>query len=476
MFNEVYMQNKSFIVLESVEVLSSELGCAYLENTPVGVVILIDLFNFYEGNNYSCIVTDADGHTERFDFGENYIMRKLIDGFDVQGVVYVEIYMEKSLILRGSKMEIQNNFANSFFVKGENINLGKTYTEKEESEQQNRMTAREWAESIGETELLSEAEDIIKKAKLGVYYKFGDEINVNNSFVAEESFQADNYNLQKADKESFQADNYNPQRSDEESSSLKDKCVGMVENFQIKENIFQTEDNKTQAEGKSLKAEEESFKVAKNVFTLDEELETAETFCTPKNQDVVFSGCSSDCFCGAYPLENISTSTKKISENLIGETQVFEEDNTLTNKENKRISEISFSGCLDDREFINNQTPNDGAISYFDTIKEEFEMLFKLGSAVTLLQNHFGGEWRKVGFGDGMILAKIKLKRKGMDFTSNMPDIVALAMPCIVNKSNSELGKNAVVYKLNDYSDFGYNILFQDARNGKAIKIMENKC
>lgn len=462
MFNEVYMQNKSFIVLESVEVLSSELGCAYLENTPVGVVILIDLFNFYEGNNYSCIVTDADGHTERFDFGENYIMRKLIDGFDVQGVVYVEIYMEKSLILRGSKMEIQSNFANSFFVKGENINLGKTYTEKEESEQQNRMTAREWAESIGETELLSEAEDIIKKAKLGVYYKFGDEINVNNSFVAEESFQADNYNFQKVA---------------EESSSLKDKCVGMVENFQIKENIFQTEDNKTQTEGKNIKAEEESFKVAKNVLALDEEFKPVENFCVSKNQDRVFSGCSSDCFCGTYPLsENISTSTQKISENLIGETQVFEESDTLTNKENRRISELSFSGCLDNREFINNQAQNDGAISYFDTIKEEFETLFKLGSAVTLLQNHFGGEWRKVNFGDGMILAKIKLKRKGVDFTSNMPDIVALAMPCIVNKSNNELGKNAVVYKLNDYSDFGYNILFQDARNGKAIKIMENKC
>lgn len=423
------MQNKSFIVLESVEVLAGEQGCAYLENTPVGVVLLIDLFNFCEGNKYSCVITDADGHTEKFDFSENYIMQKLIDGFDMQGVVYLEIYMDKSLVLRGSKIEVSKKYANSFFGNDGNIGLNASTVREEKGLNQSRMTAREWADSIGETALFNEAENIITKAKQGVYYKDKNEININNPFVTEDNFQ----------------------RGKEPNLMNKD--------FELVEDENQ--------------ADEEFCSVNKGFETAEGESQAGESFCLLKENLQLAEGNFQYAKDNFQAEEGGDYSSKDAFESVAENFQDLSENNVLKGEKNQNKNMLSYANQFSDLKFFKD---NSTSVSYFETIKEEFEMLFDLGSPFKLLEKHFGGEWKKVDDGEGMILAKIQLRHKCGEFSNNMPDIVALAMPCVVNKTNAELGKNSVVYKLNDYSDFGYNILFQDARNGKAIKIIENKC
>lgn len=493
------MQNKSFIVLESVNVMAEELGCIYIEATPVGVVVLVDLFNFQDGENYKIVLTDIDGHLANFDFNENYVMRKLVDGFDIGNEIYVEIYIKDQLVLRGFKKGpvVNQNKQSRFYVNGEpysfnccdNEEVLSNEKEKEVKESnynsdikgvKNRLSAEEWAISTSQIDLFNEAINIINKVRDGRATTL--------KCVCDDSAEI------KDDK------------SVELNDGNNDLAVKTIENEGILKSCGDTNNNETtESSGdtgndKMIMAcceggkNEEFVNDCGNVNNN----ETTEYY-GDANNDEVFTACGD--FGNAEVLNIYNHKGNEETGTYRNEGNYLVEDNLnevlLFNKDKKRVSFLekerevkdfdsnSKSGYIDglneiskqvEVSYVNHGYDSELEFSYFDTIKDEFDMLFAEGDSFELLQKHFGGEWRKVSFGSGLILAKISLSHKNVDFPNAMPDIVALAMPCIVNETHMELGKNSVVYKLNNFSDFGYNILFQDARNGKAIKIMENKC
>ena len=109
--------------------------------------------------------------------------------------------------------------------------------------------------------------------------------------------------------------------------------------------------------------------------------------------------------------------------------------------------------------------------TFYDTIKDEFELLFSAGTDFPFLSKRFGGVWKRVSSHETLILAKFYSKPQFLLNTEPMPDIVAIAMPILLSNSQKNLGTNSIIYKVDECGDFAYNILFQYATDGKAIKI-----
>lgn len=116
-------------------------------------------------------------------------------------------------------------------------------------------------------------------------------------------------------------------------------------------------------------------------------------------------------------------------------------------------------------------TINQNNETFYDTIKEEFDLLFSAGVDFPFLSKRFGGVWKKLSFNETLILAKFYSRPQLLLGTEPMPDIVAIAMPILLSSSHKNLGINSIIYKVDECGDFAYNILFQYATDGRAIKI-----
>ena len=295
------MGDKRFIVLETVEVMSREQGCVYIEKTSFGAVVIVNLFNFEEENQYLICLTDADGHTNVQKFNSNYVSFSL-GGFSVNDDIYVEVYKNDHLSLKGfSPYAQKNEFCDL---------LQNTKNDFDD----NRLTAEEYAKETNQTRILEEAKSVLNKYK--------------------------------------------------NSSKL---------------------------------------------------IETEE-----KPQEKICDG-----------------------------------------------SKIGVSNSETNEDFTNQNPQSD---SFYSSIKDEFEMLFDGGEQFTLFEERFGGCWRRIEKSETLILAKFYNKPKFLINKGAMPDIIAIAMPVIVGKNEQQLGKNSLVYTLQNSNDFAYNILFQYASDGRAIK------
>ena len=295
------MSEKRFIVLETVEVMSREQGCVYIEKTSFGAVVIVNLFNFEEENQYLICLTDADGHTNVQKFNSNYVSFSL-GGFGVNDDIYVEVYKNDRLSLKGFSSYAQKNEFCDFLQNTKN------------DFDDNRLTAEEYAKETNQTKILEEAKSVLNKYK-------------NSS--------------------------------------------------------------------KLIEAEEK-------------------------------------------PQEKICDGSK---------------------------IEVSNSGI---NANYTNQNPQSD--SFYSSIKDEFEMLFNNGEQFTLFEERFGGSWRRIEKSETLILAKFYNQPKFLINKGAMPDIIAIAMPVIVGKNEQLLGKNSLVYTLQNSNDFAYNILFQYASDGRAIK------
>ena len=304
------MSEKKFIVLETVEVMSIEQGCVYIEKTSFGAVVIVNLFNFENSKNYLISLTDADGHNYTHQFNSNYISFSL-GGFIVEDDIYVEIYKNNELVLRGYS-ENKNDLTSTSSLKIDN-NLS-----------DDRLSASEYAKETNQTEIFNEACAILDKYK----------------------------------------------------------------------NLTQNQNN--------------------------------TEFCTN---------------------ENLENKDKTVN-------------TSIKNSEVKPF--LNFS-----KTCINSASSK----TFYEQIKDEFELLFSAGVDFPFLSKRFGGVWKRVNSNETLILAKFYSRPQFLLGTEPMPDIVAIAMPILTSSSQKSLGTNSIIYKVDECGDFAYNILFQYAFDGRAIKI-----
>ena len=380
-------KNKAFIILESVEPLSREQGCVYIENTVLGMVLIINLFNFKQGANYKLVLTDADGHTSINSFSENYTMIKVLDGFDLCGSIYAEVFNDGDIALKGfynfAEPQIKN-FEPTNLIKNKNPVDNQTQSFGKNSKP--HLSAMEWAIENREKDIYDEAVCFVNRLNLGLIKP-----QINNILE-------------------------NPEKS-------IDKDEDEVCNF---ENVSTFSPNTENSNFNELKDE---------TCYVDNSLKLSKTTAQSKNYTPNES----------YALKNL----------IINET----DKNYINILHNKELNKVK----------------NDNSITYWDTIKDDFELLFNSGKEYLPLEKLFGGQWMKVGFDEALILGKLQTKSYE-NCDSIMPDIVALAVPTIVGKEQYELGNNANFISLNDYQDFGYMVLMQNSKSGRALKIMRNKC
>ncbi len=162
-------KNKAFIILESVEPLSREQGCVYIENTVLGMVLIINLFNFKQGANYKLVLTDADGHTSINSFSENYTMIKVLDGFDLCGSIYAEVFNDGDIALKGfynfAEPQIKN-FETTNLIKNKNLVDNQTQSFGKNSKP--HLSAMEWAIENSEKDIYDEAVSFVNRLNLGL--------------------------------------------------------------------------------------------------------------------------------------------------------------------------------------------------------------------------------------------------------------------------------------------------------------------
>lgn len=107
--------------------------------------------------------------------------------------------------------------------------------------------------------------------------------------------------------------------------------------------------------------------------------------------------------------------------------------------------------------------------TFFDEIKNDFNLLYGVGTDDYLLTKKFGGSrWRKLELdGDVYLLGKF--------YTANdeqTPSKVAIAVPSVSGATKTRsLGEKAEFYPATIYDEFGFWVLIQSAVSGKAEKI-----
>ena len=108
--------------------------------------------------------------------------------------------------------------------------------------------------------------------------------------------------------------------------------------------------------------------------------------------------------------------------------------------------------------------------SFYDKIKDDFDLLYSIGVEDYLLVKKFKfSKWRKIEIdGETIILGKF------YDGTNeNRVSQVAIASPAINSRTSGggALGENAVFYEASIYDEFGFWVLVQNAVTGQAVKI-----
>lgn len=113
----------------------------------------------------------------------------------------------------------------------------------------------------------------------------------------------------------------------------------------------------------------------------------------------------------------------------------------------------------------------DGSVKFSDIIGDDFDMLYNMSLPFNVLNSYVeNSDWRKLELsGSVYYLCKINGGKERSYFGIGIPVLKQ-------NRFCGELGKNAEYISLWPYDDFGFLVLLQDARNGKAIKLNGNMC
>ena len=396
------MQNKAFIILESVEPLSREQGCVYIENTVLGMVLIINLFNFNQGANYKLVLTDADGHTSINSFSENYTMVKVIDAFDLNGSIYAEVFKDGDISLKGFYNSVKTQITSVEplnLIKNNNTNTKDDQSQSVDKNSKTHLSAMEWAIENSEKDIYDEAMSFVNRLNLGL-------IKPQKPNILQNSETSIGKNEEKTcNFENVSTFSLNTLKSNFNEFNNK---IGSVDNT---------------SKLSKITTENESFS------------------------------------------QNESHTQNNLIVNEVDENQTQNPRNSIGN---------NFKNCFNlSKEFFK-RDENENGITYWDTIKDDFELLFNSGDEYSPLEKFFGGQWMRVRDDETIILGKLHTGSND-NCNSIMPDIVALAVPTIVGKEQFQLGKNANFISLNDYQDFGFMVLMQNSKSGRAIKIMGNK-
>lgn len=108
---------------------------------------------------------------------------------------------------------------------------------------------------------------------------------------------------------------------------------------------------------------------------------------------------------------------------------------------------------------------------FFNTIKEDFELLYSIGCEDYSLSRKFkNSDWRKVSLGSEVYLLG-KIYSKGLNQDATEPSFVAIALSTTKENatSNLPLGNNAKFFNANIYDSFGYLVLVENTRTGRAV-------
>lgn len=113
----------------------------------------------------------------------------------------------------------------------------------------------------------------------------------------------------------------------------------------------------------------------------------------------------------------------------------------------------------------------DGSVKFSDIIGNDFDMLYNMSLPFNVLNSYVeNSDWRKLELsGSVYYLCRINGGKEHSYFGIGIPVLKQ-------NRFCGELGKNAEYISLWPYDDFGFLVLLQDARNGKAIKLNGNMC
>lgn len=113
----------------------------------------------------------------------------------------------------------------------------------------------------------------------------------------------------------------------------------------------------------------------------------------------------------------------------------------------------------------------EGSVKFSDIIGDDFDMLYNMSLPFNVLNSYIeNSDWRKLELsGSVYYLCKVNGGKDGGYFGIGVPVLKQ-------NRFCGELGKNAEYISIWPYDDFGFLVLLQDARNGKAIKLNGNMC
>ena len=111
--------------------------------------------------------------------------------------------------------------------------------------------------------------------------------------------------------------------------------------------------------------------------------------------------------------------------------------------------------------------------TFFDSIKDDFELLYSIGAEDYLLKKKFKNSlWRKVDIsGEVYILGKIYAGAGVVG--EEYPSFIALAIPTTKENANNEkpLGEKARFYHANIYDNFGFLVLVESVVSGKVVNL-----
>ncbi len=113
---------------------------------------------------------------------------------------------------------------------------------------------------------------------------------------------------------------------------------------------------------------------------------------------------------------------------------------------------------------------------YYDIIGGDFDILFEAGKREEVLESIFkNSQWSKMLIDDKYICLGKIYKKPDYNYGA-MPDIVAIAIPMVAEKQTKTLlGRYSTFVRAKSFNDFGFMVLLQEAKTGKAIKIIKNK-
>lgn len=110
---------------------------------------------------------------------------------------------------------------------------------------------------------------------------------------------------------------------------------------------------------------------------------------------------------------------------------------------------------------------------FFDTIKEDFDLLYSIGEIDYSLSKKFkNSNWRKIVIGSEVYLLG-KIYAKADEQKKLEPNFVAIALSTTREnaRANLPLGINAKFFNANIYDSFGYLVLVENTRTGVAVNL-----